>query len=133
GTPADYLDSSLPFAAGGLAATVDDLARWREALDSGALLPTAAVADMLTPHVALCPRRGVPCPPPETTLGYGYGWYIGAQPSGAFQYHDGYLLGCKSLLAYYPQQNITVVVLSNLETTDTGAIRAAVEHLLLPT
>jgi CubicO group peptidase (beta-lactamase class C family) len=130
GAVADYFDISLPYAAGGLASTVDDLYRWSQALDAGALLPRTALDDMLTPHVALCPTPGHGCPPGETQEGYGYGYYIGTEPFGVVQYHLGDLLGYRSLLARYPAQGLTVVVLSNLETADPQAIRSGVERIL---
>jgi CubicO group peptidase (beta-lactamase class C family) len=132
GTVADYFDISLPFAAGGLASTVDDLARWSQALDSGALLPRAVLDDMLTPHVVLCPAPGHGCPAGETQEGYGYGYYIGTEPFGVVQYHLGDLLGYRSLLARYPAQGVTVVVLSNLESANPQAIRSGVERILFP-
>jgi hypothetical protein len=49
------------------------------------------------------------------------------------QYHLGDLLGYRSLLARYPAQGVTVVVLSNLESADPQAIRSGVEHILFPT
>jgi CubicO group peptidase (beta-lactamase class C family) len=64
---ADFIDMSVPHAAGGLYSTVDDLYRWDQALYTEQLIPKAALETMFTPHVTY--------PPPEEG-GYGYGWGI---------------------------------------------------------
>nr|MBF6590949.1 beta-lactamase family protein [Ktedonobacterales bacterium] len=86
GTPAPYLDMSLPFAAGALASTVGDLARWERALEMGTTLPRPAVAEMLTPHVTICASGAQPCAGRFTRLGYGYGWYVGRDKLGLVEY-----------------------------------------------
>jgi D-alanyl-D-alanine carboxypeptidase len=63
---ADYDDTNLPFAAGGLYSTVEDLERWNEALLEGTLLPPAVLAEMWTP----------------VKEAYGYGWFLPAASAG---------------------------------------------------
>jgi CubicO group peptidase (beta-lactamase class C family) len=57
---APYLDMSLPYAAGSLYSTVEDLYIWDQALYSDKLLSAKTKALMFTPHIA----------------NYGYGWVI---------------------------------------------------------
>src|SRR5690606_23488320 len=66
GSPADFLHMSIPFAAGGLYSTVDDLYKLDRALVEGRLLPEALTAAMFSIHAPFGPRA------PEG--GYGYGW-----------------------------------------------------------
>jgi CubicO group peptidase (beta-lactamase class C family) len=127
GRPADYFDISLPFAAGGVASTVDDLYRWDRTLAAGMLLPASAEADMLGPQVPLCPPG---CPAHVQRQGYGYGWYAGDEAWGPVQYHFGDLLGYRALIARYPRQDAVVIVLANLETVNPDALRAQIEALL---
>src|SRR4051812_37064486 len=49
-TNAEYLSMTQPYAAGALASTVDDLARWDRALVSGTLLQPATLARAWTPY-----------------------------------------------------------------------------------
>jgi CubicO group peptidase (beta-lactamase class C family) len=128
--PADFFDITLPFAAGGLASTVEDLARWDQALAAGTLLPAAALAQLFAPRAVLCPTAGHGCPAGFTRLGYGFGWYVGQDTLGTVEYHVGDLLGYKSLLARYPDRRLTIIALSNLESTDTGALQRDLEKLL---
>lgn len=128
--PAPYLDMSLPFAAGALAATVEDLARWDQELDHPAVLPAGVAGEQLTQHVALCPKAGAPCSPPFTALGYGYGWVVGTDAAGRVEYHIGDVLGFRALIARYPDKHASIILLSNVEATDTDALRAGLEAIL---
>ena len=63
---APYLDMSLPFAAGSLYSTVEDLYRWDQALYADKLLPGELKQKLFTPNLE----------------NYGYGWFIRAIPAG---------------------------------------------------
>jgi CubicO group peptidase (beta-lactamase class C family) len=62
----DYLDMSLPYAAGSLYSTVEDMYKWDQALYSDKLLPAALKEKMWTPGLEK----------------YGYGWFIDKIPAG---------------------------------------------------
>ena len=57
------------------------------------------------------------------TWGYGYGWFIAAEPQGKLIYHEGHIDGYFTYNGFYPESHLVVVVLSNLETTDVLKIR----------
>jgi CubicO group peptidase (beta-lactamase class C family) len=63
---APYLDMSLPFAAGSLYSTVEDLYKWDQALYADKLLPEDLKQKLFTPNLE----------------NYGYGWLIRAIPAG---------------------------------------------------
>ena len=52
-TPAEPFDPSVPYAAGALYSTVEDMNRWEQALTTDALLPAASRAEMFAPQVAI--------------------------------------------------------------------------------
>ena len=62
---AEYLDMSLPYSAGALYSTVEDLYLWDRALYTDRLLPEKAKELLFTPYI------------PAFGGGYGYGWDIG--------------------------------------------------------
>jgi CubicO group peptidase (beta-lactamase class C family) len=114
--PAPY-DPSVLYAAGALYSTVEDLNVWDQALMMHKLVSQQALNAMFTPHV--------PCPPPgpggcllHEDMGYGYGWFIAAEPQGRLIYHVGHIDGFFTYNGFYPTSDLVVVVLSNLETTD---------------
>jgi len=124
--PAPY-DPTVLYAAGALYSTVEDLNIWDQALMMHKLVSQQALDAMFTPHIA--------CPPPgpggclqHADLGYGYGWFIAAEPQGRLIYHVGHIDGFFTYNGFYPKSNLVVVVLSNLETTNvlrTGLALAA--------
>jgi len=109
GAPAIPLDTSNLFAAGGLFSTVDDLYKLARALDDGTLLPPDVAAQMYAPLY----------------YSYGYGWKIEQRFGRRVIYHPGYMSGAATFFARYPEDGLTVIVLSNLEVANvTGAADA---------
>ena len=113
----DPYDPSVLYAAGALYSTVEDMNIWNRALMMHIILPQQALDAMFTPQI--------PCPPPgprgcllSTDLGYGYGLFIAAEPQGRLIYHVGHIDGYFTYSGFYPASKLSIVVLSNLETTD---------------
>jgi len=71
--PADYIDMSIPYAAGALYSTVQDLYRWELALSTEQLVPRAYLDEMFTPQASM------PDLPDFVGWSYGYGWEIGVE------------------------------------------------------
>ena len=97
---------SRPFAAGGLYSTTEDLLRWDAALYTERLVPRRALEAMFNPVVAASLR--------SLTGRYGYGWLMVEQFNRWAQVHSGEINGFISLLARFPNERATVIVLSNL-------------------
>ena len=96
GQPAPYLDMSVPYAAGALYSTVNDLSRWDDALLTGApqLLRPATLRQMFRPRVAVVASQ-----PAEGS--YGYGWFI--DRGGAEYDHDGLINGFATQNSVFPR------------------------------
>jgi CubicO group peptidase (beta-lactamase class C family) len=104
--------------AGDVWSTAGDLARWDEALAAGEILAEASRQAMMTVHAPVDDDDGL-----VRTEGYGYGWYLGRAPGGRrVIYHPGDNAGFVSVNAWFPQDEVRLVVLSNEETTDRQAI-----------
>ena len=117
-TVADQLDMSVPYAAGGLYSTVLDLNRWEEALYTERLAPATDLARYFTPLVAFTDRVG---------FGYAYGQYVGDDDGSKLVWHDGGINGFYTLIARYPDEHITVALLTNRESTpDLGPLAMTV-------
>lgn len=102
----DY-DDHAAYAAGGLLSTADDLFRWSRGMLSGQLFRAGLVDESLTP-----------------TLGdYGYGWQVRQFFDRRIFNHTGEIDGFASHLAHYPDDGLTVIVLSNIE-NDSAILRA---------
>jgi len=96
---APYLSMSVLYAAGGLYSTVDDLLTWDLALHGGKVLAPTSLAEMFR----------------DQGFHYGFGEFIDVDQGHRHWGHGGGLLGFASMLDHYPDDGLTVVVLSNLE------------------
>jgi CubicO group peptidase (beta-lactamase class C family) len=116
-----YVDSSIPFAAGGLYSTVRDLYRWNEALATGRFLSDGS-------------RRAMFAVYPETSAYgayYGYGVVISEKFGQPLYYHGGGIYGFTSAIQRYPRSNVCVVVLSNEDDVKSWDIATDLAGLLL--
>jgi CubicO group peptidase (beta-lactamase class C family) len=131
---AGTVDPSFVAAAADMYSTVDDLYRWQQALAAGTVLPPALVAAMVTASCAYCQATRACARPPAggkdqgpigavsdwTALddsagpaGAGYPWDIGVQDHRRYWGLTGTLPGYVSYERAYPDQGVTVIILSN--------------------
>lgn len=112
-----YLDlKSTQTGYGSQLSTVDDLYRWNQSLDAQQLISKAQLEQMFTPNLG----------------GYGYGWFVDDTPGRRIQFHGGNEPGFDSYSVRYPDQQATVVVLSNTQqalSDGTSAANALADQL----
>lgn len=109
-TNAPYLDMSQPYAAGALCSSVGDLARWNRLLATGKVVSPASYAQMTTP---------------EGTAGlnhYGFGLVRGALGSHIVIEHGGGIHGFITSNAYFPNDSLSITVLTNALPSDPDAL-----------
>lgn len=97
-TNAGYVDMTIPFSAGALYSTTEDLLRWEQALMGGKLLSAASLKKMTTPFKS----------------DYAFGLGVHTANGRTMISHGGGIEGFNTSLAYYPEDKLTVVVLANL-------------------
>ena len=103
---AAVMDMTIPYAAGALYSTVEDLLRWDQALYSDKLVSRKSLDEAFTPFKS----------------GYGYGWTIGKRYDRPVIAHGGGIFGFSTYIARYPADRTTVIVLSNVEGAPSGEI-----------
>ena len=101
---ADFLDMSVPFSAGGLFSTVDDLLRWNTALHGGGFLSPESYERMTAKYPETKKEDGF----------YGYGLSIAEMSGHRCLSHSGGANGFIAVLQYYPELQSSLIVLSNL-------------------
>jgi CubicO group peptidase (beta-lactamase class C family) len=108
---------------GSLYFTVEDLAKWDEALETQKLISRTSYEQMWTP-VTL--NNG-------TTAPYGFGWSIAKTDSGhrVFQ-HGGAWQGFASYIARYPEDGLGVAVLCNRAGADASYIAKRIAGFYVP-
>ncbi|MHB1328438.1 MAG: serine hydrolase domain-containing protein, partial [Gemmatimonadales bacterium] len=114
------ISMNIPAGAGSLCSTVLDLLAWQRALDGGRVLDAKLLTAMRTGQVKSGARGQ-----------YGYGVAIGALQDHAQVAHSGGINGFSSWLANYPDDRLTVVVLTNNASGQAPALGAALARLVL--
>lgn len=109
--------------AGGMYATARDLLQYDRALDAGRLISKRAFDAMI--DRAYISKS-------DSTRGYGYGWMISRPKDGPFKIsHSGGTNGYVADYARFPNERLTVIVLSNYGFVSAEAISAEISKLAL--
>ncbi|HXN73743.1 MAG TPA: serine hydrolase [Candidatus Acidoferrales bacterium] len=103
---AGFINMTVPFAAGSLYSTVEDLARWEQGLFGGKVLSAASLQKMTTPFKS----------------NYAFGLAVSTANGHKVIEHGGGIEGFNTHLSYYPDDKLTVVVLANLNGDAPGNI-----------
>ena len=97
---APYRDLSLMKGSGDLYSSAEDLAKWTNSFSTNGIWSDSLQKLLFTIHSQKTPY-------------YGYGWFI--RPGKRFAYyHGGGTFGCSALSAWYPQEQVSIVILSNV-------------------
>ena len=103
-------------AGGGIISTLHDLIKWNLNLHKGNLISPISYIKMITPSITRNhPRYG--------TIGYGFGIQVFGE-NGLELSHSGYIDGYMSTLIYYPESEMSVIVLENISRSTKDVIRA---------
>ncbi len=102
---AEYLSYTQVYAAGGLIATVDDLADWYIALCNGQMIQKTSLQRAWNPYIL---AEGRSCL-------YGYGWMLSTYQGHRLVEHYGLIPGFANYLIGLPDDDIFVAVLSNYD------------------
>lgn len=100
---------------GELYSTVKDLKIWCDAMFDCPLVSPDTLQLMFTPYAQVDP-----------SLQYGYGWFLAPR----FRMHGGVTEGFLSQIRQFPEQNASIILLSNSDQTNTKVITDAVGSLI---
>jgi D-alanyl-D-alanine carboxypeptidase len=95
------LSMGQPFSAGSLCSTVGDLVAWQRALASGRVIKPASYMAMITPQGSAMASH------------YGYGLVRDTLAGHLRILHGGGINGFNSMMQYFPNDSLSVVVLGN--------------------
>jgi CubicO group peptidase (beta-lactamase class C family) len=95
---AGFVHMSIPFSAGALYSTTEDLLRWEQGLFGGKVLKPESLVKMTTPF----------------KQDYAFGLAVSTRNGHKVIAHDGGIEGFNTSLAYYPDDKLVVAVLANL-------------------
>jgi CubicO group peptidase (beta-lactamase class C family) len=99
-----YIDMTVPHAAGALYSTVEDLLLWDQALYTEKLVSKKSLDKIFTPFKS----------------DYAYGWFVAKKLNRKYIGHAGGINGFSTMIERYPDDKVTVIVLSNVEGSAVG-------------
>ncbi len=117
---APYLDMALPYAAGSLYSTVEDLYKWDQALYTDKLIPSDLKQKLFTPNLEH----------------YGYGWDIRAIPDGEPEAgqtvlsHGGGINGFNTIEQRYLDDHDLIVIFNNTPGAPLGEMAKGIHAIL---
>lgn len=124
-TNAYYLDMTLPFAAGSMYSTVEDLYLWDQALYTDKLLPQEYMDLLFAPHI-----------PIGGSSHYAYGWGVGNGKIGNTQdsltviSHGGGINGFATSITRSPDEKSLIVLLNNTGDAPLGRMTRAIRGIM---
>ena len=105
------------YSAGSLFSTVEDMLLWNEALESGKLVKPETLQLAFTPSRLNDGREAV----------FGLGWMIGRYKGLREIHHGGDITGFSTEVSHFPDQKLTVIVLSNIGMRPPGPLPNALD------
>ena len=101
--PTDQSNTSAVLGDGGVYTSADDLVRWDRALERHTLVSAATQQAAWTPAVLYNGR----------STEYGFGWFVRREDGRLRVWHTGTTRGFRNAILRYPDERLTVVVLTN--------------------
>jgi D-alanyl-D-alanine carboxypeptidase len=109
---ASHVNMSLPYSAGALLSTLNDLKIWQEALFEAKLVSAVSLKKMITPFVL---TTGQNADSDKTGLGYGYGLRITEFNGHKVIGHSGVINGFLARIQHIADESVQVYLLANNE------------------
>ncbi|MDX1430581.1 MAG: serine hydrolase domain-containing protein, partial [Rhodothermales bacterium] len=113
-----FSDQSLTSAVlgdGGIYSSLNDLTRWDEALYGEVLVSRQRLKEMMTPHLE----------------SYGYGFRIDERNGHKRVHHTGSTSGFRNVIQRFPEDRLTIIVLTNRSAPDVAPLADEVANLFL--
>jgi CubicO group peptidase (beta-lactamase class C family) len=116
----NYIDMSIPYAAGSIYSTVEDMYLWDQALYTNKLLTDKSKDLMFSSHVPVGPWH------------YGYGWIIKENSNDNLRIleHNGGINGFNTLISRIPSEKHLVVLINNTGKAPLDEINLAIKNIL---
>ena len=124
----DQSSTSATLGDGGVYTSLDDLAKWDAALTAHTLLTAKEMEPALTAATA---ANGAPPQQFDGSLAplYGFGWFLDPYRGHRRYSHYGETVGFRNAIQRFPDDRLTVIVLSNRAEVDAPALAESVADL----
>src|SRR3981081_682493 len=124
----DQSSTSATLGDGGVYTSLDDLEKWDRALTAHTLLAAKEMEPALTAATA---ANGAPQQQSDGSLAplYGFGWFLDPYKGHRRYAHYGETVGFRNAIQRFPDDRLTVIVLSNRAEVDAPALAGRVADL----
>jgi CubicO group peptidase (beta-lactamase class C family) len=126
----DQSPTSAVLGDGGIYSSLDDLEKWDRALREHTLLSAEEMQPALTP---VQPTAGPAKFEDGTSVSYGFGWFLNSYRDHKRMFHDGETIGFRTTIQRFPDDALTIIVLSNRGETNSEELALKVADLYLIT
>ena len=134
----DQSPTSATLGDGGVYSSLNDLAKWDDALANHTLLSEVEMKSALVP--VNVPHATAPAAdadanakvPNGELAAYGFGWFLDPYNGRQRMWHDGETEGFRSTIQRFTADHLTIIVLSNRADLDPDALSLKVANLFLP-
>jgi CubicO group peptidase (beta-lactamase class C family) len=120
--PARELNTRLAFSVGAMASNVLDLFTFHRALRAGSLITPKSYSLMTTPAWLN----------DNTFTEYGMAFHVEKWGKTRVFRHGGLIFGFKTCNYYYPEEDLTIIILMNTEEAEYRPLQAALAKLFIP-
>jgi CubicO group peptidase (beta-lactamase class C family) len=118
---ADYLSLTLPYAAGSIMSTVDDLLIWQNAISANKLIKRSSLEKAIKGSTLNSGEK----------ITYGYGWINGSLNGSETIEHSGGIFGYVTNGIFLPKENMYVIGLSNCDCSNVGEITTKIAAMAI--
>lgn len=124
----DQSPTSATLGDGGIYSSLEDLAKWGDALRQRTLLSESEIQQVLTPVDV--PGEG-PTEPDGTHAAYGFGWFLNPWKGHTRMWHYGETRGFRTAIQRFLDDGLTVIILCNRADLDVQALALNVAEFYL--
>ncbi len=128
----DQSPTSATLGDGGVYTSLDDLAKWDDALRNHTLLSAAEMQPAITPVSAPADAANWPKADTGVPMAYGFGWFLDPYHSHTRMWHTGSSIGFRTVIERFTENNLTIIILSNRGDLDTSALALKAADLYFP-
>ena len=121
----DQSPTSATLGDGGVYTSLEDMAKWDEALRHHTLLSVKEMRPAITPV-------NLPAVTPDgSPTGYGFGWFLDSYKGHRRRWHYGETVGFRTAIQRFPDDDLTVIVLCNRSDADATGMALKTADLYL--
>ena len=127
----DQSSTSATLGDGGIYSSIEDLAKWDDALANHTLLSAAEMQPALTPVTLPDTSQRVPDAEGGKPSNYGFGWFLDPYKEHPRMWHTGGTMGFRTVIERFPDDKLSIVILCNRVDLDPAELALKVADLFL--